>query len=66
MENSSQLADWVLDIQADIDHAETQARQGPFFPELGVTAESLRAYADECRKLLSDPGASLAAALCGD
>jgi hypothetical protein len=37
----------VLDLEADIAHAERQAVEGPFFP--GITADSLRAYADKCR-----------------
>lgn len=40
----------IRDLQADIDHAERQAEHGPLFPELGITAESLRAYAQQCRE----------------
>lgn len=39
----------VLDLLADARSAEEQARTGPFWPERGLTAESLLAYAAKCR-----------------
>jgi len=37
------------DHLVDAEHAERQAADGPFFPERGITRESLLAYATECR-----------------
>ena len=37
------------DLLNDAECAERQAEQGPFFPERGITRESLLAYAKECR-----------------
>ena len=42
---AAQRADYL----ADAEHAERQAADGPFFPERGITRESLLAYAAECR-----------------
>jgi len=42
----------IADLQADIDFAEKQAVNGPFYPEKGITKESLSNYANECRKEL--------------
>jgi hypothetical protein len=39
----------VADLLADARAAEEQATTGPFYPERGITAESLRAYAAKCR-----------------
>ena len=39
-----------LDQPADAEHSEKQAEDGPYFPERGITKESLLAYAAECRK----------------
>jgi hypothetical protein len=38
------------DLLSDARAARLQARQGPFYPERGITAESLLAYAQRCRK----------------
>lgn len=59
----SQKDDWVLDLEVDIRCAERQAEQGPFYPERGITRESLLAYAEKCRLELQDPDASLRKAL---
>ncbi len=37
------------DQLADAAHAEKQAVDGPFYPEKGITRESLLAYAAACR-----------------
>lgn len=39
----------VLDWKHNAECAEKQAIEGPFYPEHGTTAESLLAYAAECR-----------------
>lgn len=39
----------LADLKADAEHCEAQAATGPFWPERGVTAESLLAYAARCR-----------------
>jgi len=59
----SQISDWVLDLRADIANAEKQAASGPFFPERGITRESLLAYANTCRVQLASPEVSLRAAI---
>jgi hypothetical protein len=61
----SQVSDWVLDLLSDADHAERQAVDGPFYPERGITPESLRAYASACRVCAKDPEVSLQEALRG-
>ena len=43
----------AADLLVDIEHAEPQALNGPFFPEKGITADSLRAYARDCRAQLA-------------
>ena len=42
-------ADWL----ADAEHAEKQASTGPYYPDKGITRESLLAYAAECRRQAS-------------
>jgi hypothetical protein len=39
----------LADLQSAADCSERQATEGPFYPERGITAESLRAYAAKCR-----------------
>jgi hypothetical protein len=39
----------LLDLVSDAVGAEAQAKDGPFYPEKGITAESLAAYAVKCR-----------------
>jgi hypothetical protein len=39
----------LADLAADAAHTEAQAISGPFYPERGITAESLHAYAAQCR-----------------
>ena len=41
---------FVDDLMRDADSAERQAITGPFFPEKGITKESLMDYARECRE----------------
>lgn len=38
----------LADLLADAAFAERQANEGPFYPERGITPESLLAYAAEC------------------
>ena len=45
-----ELADFKrADLIADAEFAERQAAEGPFYPDRGITAESLLAYAAKCR-----------------
>lgn len=45
-----QLDDAALrDLVNDAECADRQAVEGPFYPERGITAESLIAYAANCR-----------------
>jgi hypothetical protein len=39
----------LRDLLSDAEQSEAQAINGPFFPDRDITAESLRAYAAECR-----------------
>lgn len=39
----------LRDLITDMEVSEEQAIAGPFYPERGITAESLLAYAAECR-----------------
>ena len=46
---TKELDDFALrDLEIDLECAEEQAKNGPYFP--GVTKESLLAYAKECRE----------------
>ena len=65
MERTKQVADWKLDLLADIQCAEQQAVNGPFYPERGITRETLLAYAQDCRNQLGNPEESLGHALRG-
>jgi hypothetical protein len=47
-------AAWIDDLLADAEHSEKQAEEGPFFPEKGITRESLLAYAAKCRQQAAD------------
>lgn len=60
-----QVDAWKLDLLADIESAETQAENGPFYPERGITDDSLRIYAADCRRQLENPEGSLREALKG-
>ncbi len=40
----------LKDLRADARFAEKQAKNGPYYPDRGITADSLRAYAAHCRK----------------
>ena len=39
----------IADLLNDARCSEEQAANGPFYPERGITAQSLIAYAQECR-----------------
>lgn len=39
----------ISDLLADAESSEKQAKEGPFYPEKGITKESLLKYAKECR-----------------
>jgi hypothetical protein len=39
----------IADLISDAKCAERQAVEGPFYPERGITAETLKAYAVKCR-----------------
>jgi hypothetical protein len=54
----------LADLRSDAKGAREQALNGPFYPEKGITAESLLAYAERCEKMIeaySDGGAHNAA-----
>jgi len=44
----------LSDLESDARQAEDQAANGPFYPERGVTGESLREYAEQCRTRISE------------
>lgn len=46
---------WHSDLRTDAECSEQQAENGPFYPEKGITRESLLAYASECRAKLGQP-----------
>jgi hypothetical protein len=51
------------DLMRDMQNAINQSANGPYYPERGITQESLRAYAEECRVKIerySDGGAHAA------
>lgn len=39
----------LADLLSDAEQSERQAAEGPYYPERGITADSLRAYAAKCR-----------------
>lgn len=43
-------AAWKVDLLNDAKYSEKQAAEGPFYPEKGITKESLLDYAANCRK----------------
>jgi hypothetical protein len=49
----------VQDLTIDAECAEKQAANGPFYPESGITEESLLAYARECREKVKTPARTL-------
>ena len=50
----TELADFItLDLIRDAEFAERQAINGPYYPEKGITRESLLVYAAECRQKIS-------------
>lgn len=58
--SQKELEDFLVrDLLRDAECAEEQANFGPLFPELGITKESLLAYAAECRKKAKTPAQSL-------
>ena len=55
-----QLEDFLVrDLLNDAEQSEKQAETGPFFPERGITKESLLDYAAECRKQAKTPARTL-------
>lgn len=40
----------LRDLLSDAEGAERQSASGPFYPDRGITAESLSAYAKMCRE----------------
>lgn len=40
---------WKSDLLNDAKYSEKQAAEGPFYPEKGITRESLLDYAAKCR-----------------
>jgi len=38
----------LRDLLSDAENSECQAQNGPYYPERGITKESLHAYAIEC------------------
>jgi hypothetical protein len=54
----------IRDLETDAVQAEEQAASGPYYPERGITAASLLAYAAKCRAEIAkyrDSGAHKAA-----
>lgn len=51
----AELDDFALrDLRSDAEQSERQAAEGaPFFPERGITAVSLSAYAAKCRERIA-------------
>jgi len=45
---------YIRDLLNDARCSEEQAVEGPFYPEKGITAESLLAYAAKCRAEAKD------------
>jgi hypothetical protein len=65
----SELDDAALrDLLSDAEGAERQAKEGPFYPSRGVTAESMQAYAASCRAKIASlrNGGAHLAVLAGD
>lgn len=44
----------IDDLLIDADHAERQAKSGPFYPERGITRDTLILYAAKCLKEAED------------
>jgi hypothetical protein len=63
--DESQVSAWVADLLSDAAFAEKQAAEGPYYPEKGITPETLLRYAAECREQAADPKRSLREALRG-
>ena len=49
----------VRDLINDAECSERQAADGPYYPEKGITAKSLLAYAAECREKAKTPAKTL-------
>jgi hypothetical protein len=43
----------LRDLENDAECSERQAAEGPFWPDRGITAESLLAYAARCRAMIA-------------
>jgi hypothetical protein len=63
MDKAAQVEAWKADLLADAAQAERQANEGPFYPDRGITAESLRQWAAECRAKAEEPERTLKEAL---
>ena len=51
-----QLADfWRKDLLVDADCARRQAASGPFYPDKGISRQSLLDYAQECEQRAARP-----------
>ena len=46
---------WKADLLNDATHARGQAANGPFYPHLDITRESLLKYAEECEAKAGQP-----------
>lgn len=58
----------LADLESDVRQAEEQAANGPYYPDRGITADSLRAYATTCRAMIAKykDGGAHAAVLKGE
>ncbi len=61
----SEVKAYKRDLEIDAECAEEQAENGPYYPERGITKESLLAYAKECREKMKNPRVELIKALKG-
>lgn len=59
---------FLSDIRSDMEVSLEQAENGPFYPEKGITPDSLRAYAEKCRAILAkyENGGGHKAAISGE
>lgn len=58
----------LADLLSDAEGAERQAVEGPFYPDRGITPESLMTYARKCRAMADryQSGGAHEAVLCGE
>jgi len=55
----------IADQLADAEFAEKQAADGPYYPERGITRESLLTYAAQCRAFVQSHKTGAHAAVLG-